>query len=270
MGRNILTNMLRAIPTARGLFRVSPVATSSRAFAAGPTGSPKRFYDRVTVSDEAPFNVLLDGRAARTTMKSPIVVPSQIVATAMAAEWDMIGDKKEIILKRMPLTTLACVALDQVRTSRVQMITQILGYLQTDTVCYRVENPEDLLAQQQAQWDPLVEWFGSRFGAALEVTTGLFTAAPPELALNNVRAYLEGLCEWKLAAMFLCTSSTKSLVISLALAEKQVDSAAAFKAARVEETYQTDAWGIVEGGHDWDIVSTEVVVAKTAFVFHVL
>ena len=37
-----------------------------------------------------------------------------------------------------------------------------------------------------------------------------------------------------------------------------------------QETYQSEIWGEVEGGHDWDVVSTEVVVAKTAFVFHVL
>ena len=90
--------------------------------------------------------MLLDGRAARTTMKSPILIENEVLAAATAAEWDMIVPDQEIILKRMPMvrtprrslivlqTTLACVALDQVRTSRQQMERQILKYLETDTV----------------------------------------------------------------------------------------------------------------------------------------
>ena len=38
----------------------------------------------------------------------------------------------------------------------------------------------------------------------------------------------------------------------------------------LKETFQTDVWGIVEGGHDWDMVSMDVIAAKTAFVFNVL
>jgi|SouAtlMetagenome_1021521.scaffolds.fasta_scaffold59324_1 hypothetical protein len=41
-------------------------------------------------------------------------------------------------------------------------------------------------------------------------------------------------------------------------------------AAALKETFQTEIWGIVEGGHDWDLVSMEIVAAKTAFVFNVL
>eukprot|EP00658_Telonema_sp_P-2_P042282 TRINITY_DN30338_c0_g1_i2.p1 TRINITY_DN30338_c0_g1~~TRINITY_DN30338_c0_g1_i2.p1 ORF type:complete len:205 (+),score=60.24 TRINITY_DN30338_c0_g1_i2:317-931(+) len=201
-------------------------------------------------------------------MKTPISVPNQALAVAMAAEWDLIRDKEEVVLKRMPLTTLACVALDQVRNHRAKMEEQILLYLPTDTVCYRVDQPDTLVALQQHHWDPLTDWFESKFNEKLEVTDGLTALTPPETAVEKVREYLRGLCAWKLAAMYLCTSSTKSLVVSMALAENLLDSKAAFEAARVEESYQIDMWGEVEGGHDWDIVSTEVIVAKTAFVFH--
>ena len=36
---------------------------------------------------------------------------------------------------------------------------------------------------------------------------------------------------------------------------------AAIAAARLEETYQMDEWGLVEGGHDIDIADMQVRIA---------
>merc|ERR1711990_1204284 len=104
-----------------------------------------------------------------------------------------------------------------------------------------------------------------RFGGAPGTTMGLGVVDTPQEAQAAVDQYLQSLCPWRLGALYLCTSSTKSLVISTALAAGHINSEEALKAARVEEDYQTELWGVVEGGHDWDMVSMEVVVAKTAF-----
>ena len=45
--------------------------------------------------------MLLDGRPARTTMKKPIALDNAVLATAIAAEWDMV--EGDIITKHMPL-----------------------------------------------------------------------------------------------------------------------------------------------------------------------
>jgi len=266
---------LRSLSSSVGATRKSCIRPAAsilftRDFAAGggAVGIPRRFYDRVTISDEAPFKVLLDGRPARTTMKKPIALDNAVLATAIAAEWDMV--EGDIITKHMPLTTLSSVALDQAPNQRAFMIEATLGYLETDTACYRVEHPEDLYDKQCATLDPLLRWFGKRFGGAPPVTQGLGCVQTPELALANIKSYLEGLCDWQLGAIYLSAASTKSLIISAAIAEGQIDSVAGVAAARVEETFQTDVWGIVEGGHDWDMVSMEIVAAKTAFVFNVL
>ena len=48
----------------------------------------KRFYKAATAGPVAEgFAILLDGRAVRTPAKAPLVVPSQALAEAIAAEW---------------------------------------------------------------------------------------------------------------------------------------------------------------------------------------
>ncbi len=67
-----------------------------------------------------------------------------------------------------------------------------------------MEAPEQLAKRQQVHWDPLVDWFASRFGAApevrsnlrgcgecVQVTTGLVTPPPPAVALEGVKEYIE-------------------------------------------------------------------------------
>ena len=48
---------------------------------------------------------------------------------------------------------------------------------------------------------------------------------------------LQGLCDWQLGAIYLSAASTKSLIISAAIAEGQIDSVAGVAAARVEVTH---------------------------------
>jgi len=54
--------------------------------------------------------VLLDGRPARTTMKKPIALDNAVLATAIAAEWDMA--EGDIITKHMPLVRCASSIID--------------------------------------------------------------------------------------------------------------------------------------------------------------
>ena len=59
-------------------------------------------------------------------------------------------------------------------------------------VCsYRVEDPVDLHERQIKRWDPLLEWFESRFGVAPEPTTGLMAGNPPEATRVAVSEYLQ-------------------------------------------------------------------------------
>ena len=96
----------------------------------------KRFYREVTVAPEGSgWRVLLDGRGVKTAMGQQQVVPSRVLADAMAEEWA--GQGEEIDTSAFILRDLADYAIDIVAADRESAIKGLLPYGETDTLCYR-------------------------------------------------------------------------------------------------------------------------------------
>jgi hypothetical protein len=81
---------------------------------------------------------------------------------------------------------------------------------------------------------------------------------------------LTGLNSWQLAAVEQLTSAAKSLVVAAALARGRLSVEAAIQAARLEEDFQLEDWGMVEAGHDLDIVDTRTRVAAPMALLRLL
>ncbi len=79
----------------------------------------------------------------RTPAKAKLAVKSRELAEAMAEEWQTQGD--EIDLADLPLTRLAGTAIDLIEPRRAQIIAEIAKYAATDLLCYRAENPPELV-----------------------------------------------------------------------------------------------------------------------------
>jgi ATP synthase F1 complex assembly factor 2 len=62
-------------------------------------------------------------------------------------------------------------------------------------------------------------------------------------------------------------TTSKSLVIAAALLHGRLTAAEGVKAARLEEDFQLEDWGMVEAGHDLDIADTNTRIGgPTIFV----
>src|ERR1043165_4936645 len=72
----------------------------------------KRFYEKATVSGDAPFALLLDGRRVKTPAGATLAAPTPALAEAIAAEWNAQGER--IDPASMPLTKLANTIIDGV------------------------------------------------------------------------------------------------------------------------------------------------------------
>lgn len=65
-------------------------------------------------------------------------------------------------------------------------------------------------------------------------------------------------------------TSSKSLVIAVALLHGRLSVAEAVKAARLEEDFQLEDWGMVEAGHDLDIADTQTRIGAPAVFVNLL
>lgn len=208
--------------------------------AAGP--SLKRFYRRAEAcAVDNGFGLELDARRFSTPARLPFVVPSRALAEAIAAEWR--AQVERIDPHSMPLTQLACTALDRVAPNRAQIAAELAAYGAHDLLCYRAERPESLVARQAALWQPHLDWAARELDAPLLVTVGVVSRPQPAQALNALARALEDFEPLALAALDLVVRGSGSLVLGLALAAGQIDAEAAFEAAELDASFQIERWG---------------------------
>lgn len=208
-------------------------------------GKPKpglrRFYKDATVAP-APggFGLRLDGRVLRTPGKAELIAPTRALAEAVAEEWRSQGATVEPAT--MPMTQLLNTAIERVPPRRAEIAAEIAAYAETDLVCFRAAGPPDLVARQDAAWDPLLDWLAERHGARLTATRAL-TATQPAASLGALRALIDAQPDVPLSGLHFATGVCGSLVIGLALAQGRLDAAGAFAAAQLDELAQMERWG---------------------------
>jgi len=204
----------------------------------------KRFY-RDTTIDKADGGhlVLLDGKPMRTPAKSVLVVPTQGLAEAIAAEWRDVPDKADIDASHLPLTRLAATGIDRVATQRAQVVDDTSKYAGSDLLCYRASDPASLVKRQGEAWQPLLDWAARRYGAKLIVVAGTNFVDQPADALSRLREAVAAHSDLALAALYNLTHTAGSLVVALAVAEQHLSSSEAFAAAQLDELYQMERWG---------------------------
>ncbi|CAI5705015.1 unnamed protein product [Peronospora effusa] len=266
-------------------------AVSQRTFSAnagfGGVAGPKiagvlRFYKDVDVKDveveengSEPrkfFAVTLDGKTVKTPRQHPLRLPTRAMAYAVAHEWD--AQRHDIRPATMPIMTLVSTALDLFFTSSSQeTIDEIMHYFHTDTVCYQVtaDQQEKLVALQQKKWKPIRKWFSDTFEGEVDVSHGSIDGlAHDQQLIANVRAYLEELNDFELTAMRTLTKECKSLITALAVFKRHITAKEAIDICRVEEEFQINNWGLVEGGHDLDRVNCAVKLSSASFLLYLL
>jgi chaperone required for assembly of F1-ATPase len=202
----------------------------------------KRFYVQVAISALGHGVVVtLDGRPVKTPRKHPLALTTEALAQAVAAEWA--AQEGDIRPAGMPQTRLATTAIDRVRPARVQVISDVAAYGATDLVCYHADGDDELLALQQARWQPFRDWLATRHGIRLATTGGILHVAQPPEAVARFHALVAAHDDMGLTALADLVNITGSLAIGLGLAGGTFDLEAGWQAAFVDELYQATTWG---------------------------
>jgi len=202
----------------------------------------KRFWKSAgVVARDGGFGVELDGRSVNTPNKTPLIVPTQIMAQAIADEWDAQPEKIDPL--SMPVTRSANSAIDKVAPQQAEVVAMLAEYGGTDLLCYRAAGPQELCALQTAAWDPVLDWAAAEFGGRLLVGEGVMHIAQDPALLENLHVEVASFDNFALAGVHDLVSISGSLVLALAVTRGTISVDDAWGKSRVDEHWQASQWG---------------------------
>lgn len=202
----------------------------------------KRVYETVALLEAGgDFGVSLDGRQLHTPLKSKLATSSRALAEAICDEWDSQGDF--IDPGSMPLTKLLNTATDRIQPDPTTVIAGVLGYFDTDLLCYRAAKPAALVALQSSVWQPVLDWLRETHNIDLVVGTGLMPLTHDAAAHSRAEALMMNCTVAKLTGVQAVAGLTSSLSLGFALIEENLSGAEVAAAATLDETWQMEHWG---------------------------
>jgi chaperone required for assembly of F1-ATPase len=209
----------------------------------------KRFWATVTTEPtDGGYTVLLDGRQVKTPGKTPLVVPTQALADAIAAEWQ--AQQGPVRPDTMPFTRAANSAIEKVAPQFDEVVALLAAYGDTDLLCYRAPGPAELTQRQAAAWDPLLDWAGTTLASPLNAAVGIVHIAQPPASIARLHAMTAALTPFQIAAFHDLVSLSGSLVLAFAVTDGHLTPDQAWSISRIDETYQTELWGVDQDAAD--------------------
>ncbi|SDY51661.1 ATP12 family chaperone protein [Citreimonas salinaria] len=226
--------------------------------------APRRFWqDAQTVPAEGGHTVTLDDKPVRTPAKARLIVPTQPLAAAIAEEWMAQGER--IDPGTMPFTRMANSAIDKVAPQRAEVADMLAAYGDSDLLCYRAEAPDALVARQQEQWDPMLDWAADTLGARLQPRAGVMHAPQPRPALDALAARVHALDAFTLAAFHDLVALSGSLVLGFAAIHRVRPVDELWTLSRLDESWQEEQWGADEEAEEVAGIKREAFLHAARF-----
>ncbi|XP_042821880.1 ATP synthase mitochondrial F1 complex assembly factor 2 isoform X1 [Panthera tigris] len=227
----------------------------------------KRFYQNVSITQgEGGFEINLDHRKLKTPQAKLFTVPSEALAIAVATEWD--SQQDTIKFYTMHLTTLCNTSLDNpTQRNKDQLIQAAVKFLDTDTICYRVDEPATLVELQRNEWDPIIEWAEERYDVEIGSSTSIMGPSIPARTREVLTSHLASYNMWALQGIEFVVTQLKSMVLTLGLIDRRLTVEQAVLLSRLEEEYQIQKWGNIEWAHGYELRELRArTAAGTLFV----
>jgi len=203
----------------------------------------KRFWERAEIDGDGGYIIRLDGRPMRLPSGETLLIDQRPLAEAIAAEWRLPPIGSEVTPNLLPLTQLAATARFRIAPAPAETAASIAAYARSDLLCYRAEQPPDLVHRQHAAWQPWLDWAAQRYDAMLVVTRGISLVDQPSQALAALARAVAGQDAHGLAGLGVMVPIMGSLVLGLAVVEGMLAADEAFRISVLDELYQEERWG---------------------------
>jgi chaperone required for assembly of F1-ATPase len=202
----------------------------------------KRFYKSVSLTEETTngYGLLLDNKPVQTPARQLFYIKSKDIAAQIVKEWE--EQTENILPLTMPISQMAMTLMDRVIPFREKLEEEILGYIDTDLICYRTDEPEQYKKVQEQKWNPFIQWFEKKFNLKLDLTYGLSPLTQSESIHLSIQKYRSSITDEEMMALYLTTLGTGSIILGLAFLSKDFTVEDILEAAFAEEKLKDEIY----------------------------
>jgi|tagenome__1003787_1003787.scaffolds.fasta_scaffold17998684_1 ATP synthase F1 complex assembly factor 2 len=88
-------------------------------------------------------------------------------------------------------TSLVSTAIDRDVNTKQKVVTQLLGYLNTDSICYQESYPHSLVELQLKYWLPILNWAQKTYDIEIKTTGKISGLKQPESTIEKLKNIIE-------------------------------------------------------------------------------
>lgn len=138
------------------------------------------------------------------------------------------------------------------------IISEILKYLETDLLFYRVNSPESLANKQKKIWDNALEKFDNIFNTNWKTTSNLCPIQQNQENIALVEEYLVGLDNFKLFIMFELVKISGSCILTILVSLQKIKLVELWSTIYVDELFNNEIYQDVNKKNELKIKKNEI------------
>ena len=129
------------------------------------------------------------------------------------------------------------------KKNKLDVIENIVSFLNTDLVCYRAEKNSELEKTQTRLWNPLIAFVEKKYKFIFKVTNSIIPVKQIEANKGKLLRILRKLNNHELTSFYFITNFSNSNIITLNFLANNINSKNAWKVISLEEAYNLEKWG---------------------------
>ena len=206
----------------------------------------KKFWKTVQVKENSinSYEILLDDNILRTPLKKKLIISNAKIAEEIYKEWNQ--NTNLINTDDMIFYGIISTSIDKIYINRKLYIDDILNFIDTDLICYRAENPNDLAQWQSKNWDPIITKVEKYINNKINVSKGIMPLKQDKETHIKISKLLTKFTDLEIVVLHKITNITGSIFLSLCILSNDKIKEKAFELSYLDELWQAENWGYEE------------------------
>ena len=189
------------------------------------------------------YNISLDKQFLKSPENNVFEFNSLTLAKLMKTEIEEC--KNGYNLNKLLLFNIFSLAVDKIQKDKKKYINEMCKYAFTDLICYRANEPDELVKLQKTLWDPILNILG-KMNLKFKIFYGIIPRDQSKASIENLRKELNYLNDIEISCIFKITQISSSILLSYSLYKKIIDEKSFFQCVFLDEIWQSKKWGIIE------------------------